>query len=54
MFGIRHPIQKPDDRHRRLLRARREWPRGCCAADQRDELPAFDSITSSIRAAKSN
>src|SRR5262245_5799186 len=33
----------------RLLRARRERPRGC-AAEQRDELAALHSITSSARA----
>ena len=31
----------------RLLRARREWPRGCRAAEQCDELASFHSITSS-------
>ena len=30
--------EKPDHRHRRLLRARRERPRGRRAAEQRDEL----------------
>jgi hypothetical protein len=30
-----------------LLRARRNRPRGCCAAEERDELPALHSITSS-------
>src|SRR5262249_13616555 len=35
----------------RLLRARRERPSGCRAAEQRDELAATDhSITSSARA----
>src|SRR6516164_412912 len=39
-----------DHRLSRLLRARRERPRGC-AAEQRDELASFDhSITSSARA----
>src|SRR5262249_16870457 len=34
-----------------LLRARRQRQRGCCAADQRDELAPFHhSITSSARA----
>src|SRR5262245_51156488 len=33
-----------------LLRARRERPRGCCAAEQRDEIAPFHSITSSARA----
>src|SRR5262249_4811105 len=38
--------QQPDYRHRRLLCARRERP--CCrAAEQRDELAPFHSITSS-------
>src|SRR5262249_23072889 len=37
------------DRHRRLLRTRRERP-GCRAAEKRDELPALHSITSSARA----
>src|SRR5262245_34484952 len=37
------------DRHRRLLRARRERPRSC-AANQRDELAPPHSITSSARA----
>src|SRR5262249_11376834 len=34
----RTTVQKPDHRHHRLLRPRRERPRGCCAANQRDEL----------------
>src|SRR5436309_12332758 len=34
----------------RLLRARRERPRGCRAADERDERAPFHSITSSARA----
>src|SRR5262249_29463986 len=34
-----------------LLRARREWPRRR-AAEQRDELAAFHSITSSARPSK--
>ena len=36
-FG-RRAMEKPDDRHRRLLRACRDRPRGCRAAEQRDEL----------------
>src|SRR5262249_61794096 len=36
----------------RLLRARGERPRGRCAAEQRDELAAHHSITSSARASK--
>src|SRR5262249_37800765 len=39
-----------DYRHRRLLRARRERPRSCLASDERDELAAVHSITSSARA----
>src|SRR5262249_31102332 len=33
--------EKPDHRHRRLLRARRERPRNSRAADKRDELATF-------------
>src|SRR5260370_28959814 len=40
-------VEPPDHRHRRLLRARRKRPRCHCAAEQRDELAAFHSITSS-------
>src|SRR5262249_30515815 len=44
--------QKPDRRHRRLLRARRERPRRR-AAEQREKLaPPDHSITSSARASK--
>jgi hypothetical protein len=32
-------VEKPHHRHRRLLRARREWPRRCRAAEQPHELP---------------
>ena len=32
-----HVAAKPDHRHRRLLRADRERPRGCRATDERDE-----------------
>src|SRR5262245_59481255 len=46
--------QKPDHRHRGLLRAGRERPRCRCATEQRDELAALDlrshSMTSSARA----
>src|SRR5262249_11993010 len=42
-------IEEPDHRHRRLLRVRRERPRGRRAADERDELAAFHSIPSSSR-----
>ena len=45
------PDQKPDGRQLcRLLRARRERPRRRRAAEQRDELAAVHSITSSARA----
>src|SRR5262249_36829198 len=47
-FG-RLVVEKPDHRHRLLLRARRERPR-CRAAEQRDELAPLHSITSSVRA----
>ena len=33
--------EKADHRHRALLRARRKRPRGCRAAEQRDELAPF-------------
>jgi hypothetical protein len=36
-FG-RSDLKKSDDRHRWLLAARRERPRGCRTAEQRDEL----------------
>jgi hypothetical protein len=39
-------MKKSDHRHRRLLRARRERPRGR-TAEKRDELAAPHSITSS-------
>src|SRR5262245_26239840 len=43
-------VEEPDDRHRRLLRPRRERPRGRSAPEQRDELATPDhSITSSAR-----
>src|SRR6516165_2015216 len=32
---------EPDHRHRRLLRARRERPSGCRAADESDEIAAL-------------
>src|SRR5262249_5899262 len=38
-------------RHRRLLRARCEWPRRC-AADERDEVATLHSITSLALASK--
>src|SRR6516165_1611495 len=36
----RSGMKKPNHRRRRLLRARRERPCDCCAAEQRDELAA--------------
>jgi hypothetical protein len=48
-FGRYAGTKEPDHRHRRLLRPRRERPRGCRAAEQRDEFAAFHSITSSAR-----
>src|SRR5262249_36655486 len=44
----RSGAEKADDRHRRLLRTRRERPRRR-AAEQRDEVAAPHSITSSAR-----
>ena len=43
-------MEKPDHRHRRLLRARRERPRSCRATEQRDERAAPHSRTSLARA----
>src|SRR5262249_45976081 len=47
----RTETEEPDHRHPRLLRARRERPRGR-AAEQRDEIAPFHSITSSARASR--
>src|SRR5262249_9713805 len=44
-------VEETDHWHRRLLRARRERPRGSRAAEQRDERAAPHSITSSASAA---
>src|SRR5262249_17591734 len=46
----RRTVEKPDHRHRRLLRARRLRPCRRRAAEQRYELASFHSITSSARA----
>src|SRR6516225_785304 len=46
--GERRAAQEPNHRHRRLLCARRERP-SRRAAEQRDELAALHSITSSAR-----
>jgi hypothetical protein len=49
-MGIADKLSVPDEWHRRLLCPCRERPRGCRAAEQRDELaPAAHSITSSAR-----
>src|SRR5262249_60515429 len=47
----RSTADKADHQSRRLLRPRRERPR-CRAAEKRDELAAFHSITSSARASR--
>src|SRR5262245_31846292 len=47
-IGLRQATEISDHRHRRLLRARRERPRRR-AAEERDELAAIHSITSSAR-----
>src|SRR5262245_20255071 len=48
--GIGRPdVDETDDRYPRLLRARRKGPRHRRAAEERDELPADHSITSSAR-----
>ena len=43
-------VEEPDHRHRWLLPTRRDRPRRRRAAEQRDELAPFHSITSSARA----
>src|SRR5262249_24103246 len=48
--GRRSGIEKPDHRQCRLLRARRERPCYHRAPEQRDEIAASHSITSSARA----
>src|SRR5262245_44915571 len=53
IFPGRRAVEKANYRHRGLLRARRERPRGCRAAEKRDELAALHSITSSTRARNS-
>src|SRR5262249_15094523 len=47
----RRAVEKSNHRHRRLLRARRERPRRR-TADERDEVAAVHSITSSARCCK--
>src|SRR5262249_54069403 len=46
----RPSVKEADHLHRRLLGVRRERPRGCRAAEQRDELASSHSMTSSARA----
>src|SRR5262245_21592177 len=49
--GVRRgDAEEPNHRHGRLLRVRRERPRRCRAAEERDELAAPHSITSSALA----
>src|SRR5262245_31638947 len=43
-IGKRRTAEETDHRHRRLLRARRERPRCCRAADERDELAPPDHV----------
>src|SRR5262249_15047845 len=45
----RGAVEEANRRHGRLLCARRKWPGCCCTAEQRDELAALHSITSSAR-----
>jgi hypothetical protein len=45
--GGRRASEKTNDRHCRLLRARRERPRGRCCAYERNERAPVHSITSS-------
>ena len=40
----RSGFEKPDYRHRRLLRPRRDRPSSCRAAEQRDELATFCDV----------
>ena len=48
----RRQVNKADDRHRRLLRARGERPSSRRTAEQGDELAPLHSITSSARASR--
>src|SRR5262249_18733146 len=50
IVGLCRAAEKSEHRRVRLLRARHEWPRGCRAAEQHDEIAAFHSMTSSARA----
>jgi hypothetical protein len=51
-MGIADKLSAPDEWHRRLLRPRRARPRDRRTAEQRDELAALHSITSSARASR--
>jgi hypothetical protein len=44
ILGRRRCVEKADHPYRSLFRARREWPCGGCAAEQRDELATFQLI----------
>ena len=48
--SVRPPAGKPNNRHRLLRRDNCERPRGRCTAEQRDELAALHSTTSSVPA----
>src|SRR3981081_4608860 len=48
----RSTVEESDHRHSRLLPARRKRPRSRRATEQRDELAAPHSITSSARASR--
>src|SRR5262245_59587728 len=50
LCASRRAAEKSNHRHCRLLRPRRERPRGRRAAEQRDEVAPLHSITSSARA----
>src|SRR5262249_59957449 len=46
LTGVRRSLVKePDHRHSRLLRPRRERPRGCRAAEKCDEVPPPHGLT---------
>src|SRR6202011_4841664 len=48
--GARSRIEKADHRPRRLLRAHTKRPRSYCAPEERDEVAAGHSMTSSASA----
>jgi hypothetical protein len=50
---ILRSAEEPDHRHRRLLRARCEWPCGCPAAEQRYERAPVDLRAQSINSSAS-